>query len=221
MKTIVIASQKGGSGKTTLTELLAVEAERSGDSPTWVIDTDGQQASLTHWHDRREAESPGLFEVALPRLPQALAQMHSEGAAYCFIDTPPAVSEQTSAAVGFADLVLIPVQPSPNDLWAVADTVAMVKEAGKPFLFVVMKAKAQASITAQTIAALSQHGRVAQAFTGDRVTYAMAITDGRTAPEIAGNRPAAHEIAALWQEVKSCFAETSKPIKQRRSIANG
>jgi len=221
MKTIVIASQKGGSGKTTLTELLAVEAERSGDSPAWVIDTDRNQASLTHWHDRRDSETPGLFEVALPRLPQAVAQMQAEGAAYCFIDTPPTVSEQTAAAVALADLVLMPVQPSPNDLWATADTVAMVKNAGKPFLFVVMKAKAQASITAQTIAALSQHGRVAQAFTGDRVTYAMAITDGRTAPEIAGNRPAAAEVSALWKEIKSCFNESSKPTKQRRSISNG
>ena len=63
--------------------------------------------------------------------------------------------------------------------------------------------------------------RVAQAFTGDRVTYAMAITDGRTAPEIAGNRPAAAEVSALWKEIKSCFNESSKPTKQRRSISNG
>ncbi len=74
MKTIVIASQKGGSAKTTLAAHLAVQAERSGDSPAWLIDTD-KQATLTMWHDRREAETPGLFEVSLPRLPQALMKL--------------------------------------------------------------------------------------------------------------------------------------------------
>ncbi len=220
MKTIVIASQKGGSAKTTLAAHLAVQAERSGDSPAWLIDTD-KQATLTMWHDRREAETPGLFEVALPRLPQALMQLDTDGAAYCFIDTPPSVSEQSAAAVGLADLVLIPVRPSPNDLWAAADTVALVKDAGKPFLFVITQAKPQASITAQAIAALSQHGRVAQAFIADRVPYAVAMTDGRTAQEIGSRSPAADEIAALWKEVKSCFNESSKTAKPKRSVKYG
>ena len=135
MKTIVITSQKGGSGKTTLAAHLAVEAERSGDGAAWLIDTD-QQATLTTWHDRREAETPALFEVALPRLPQALAQMETEGAAYCFIDTAPAHSEQNKGVIQLADLVLIPVRPSPADLWAVSSTVELVKDAGKPLLFI-------------------------------------------------------------------------------------
>jgi chromosome partitioning protein len=57
MKTIVISSQKGGGGKTTLTALLSVEAERAGDGPAWLIDTD-QQGTLSQWHERREAEKP-------------------------------------------------------------------------------------------------------------------------------------------------------------------
>ena len=62
-----------------------------------------------------------------------------------------------------ADLILIPVRPSPANLWVVSETVAQVKAAGKPFLFVITQAKPQASITAQSIAALSQYGRVARA----------------------------------------------------------
>jgi len=220
MKTIVITSQKGGSGKTTLAAHLAVEAERSGDGAAWLIDTD-QQATLTTWHDRREAETPGLAEVALPRLPQGLMQLEAQGAAYCFIDTAPAHSEQNKGVIQLADLVLIPVRPSPADLWAVSSTVEIVKDAGKPLLFVITQAKPQASITAQAIAALSQHGRVAQAFIADRVPYAVAITGGRTAPEISPRSPAAEEIAALWQDVKSCFNESSKAAKQKRSVANG
>lgn len=217
MKTIVIASQKGGSAKTTLAAHLAVEAERSGDGPAWLIDTD-KQGTLSRWHDRREAETPQRADVPFPRVAGGLKELAERGATYCFIDTAPSISDQSNALIGLADLVLIPVRPSPADLWAVAETVALVKEAGKPFLFVITQAKPQASITAQSIAALSQHGRVAEAFVADRVPYAMAMTGGRTAPELAPKSAAAQEIAALWSDVKSCFHENLKLI---RRAANG
>ena len=87
--------------------------------------------------------------------------------------------------------MLIPVRPSPADLWAVAHTVTLARDAGKTFLFVITQAKPNATITAQTIAALSEHGRVAQSFIADRVPYAVAMTGGRTAPELsqAGQPP--------------------------------
>jgi len=109
---------------------------------------------------------------------------------------------------------LIPVRPSPSDLWAVAETVALVKESKKPFVFVITQAKPQATITAQAIAALSKHGRVAQSFISDRVAYAAAMTGGNTAPELAARGPAAQEIEALWKEVKACFNESKKTVKK-------
>ena len=156
-----------------------------------------------------------------PRLAGGLKLLQDQGAAYCFIDTPPTISEQNVSILALADLVLIPVRPSPADLWAVSETVTLVKEANKPFLFVITQAKAQASITAQTIAALSEHGRVAQSFIADRVPYAMAMTNGRTAPEIAPKSVAAQEIAALWLDVKSRFQENMKTTKILRSVVNG
>lgn len=209
MKTIVITSQKGGSGKTTLTAHLAVEAERAGDAPTWLIDTD-EQGTLSQWHERREAETPQRAEMPFARLATGLATMAERGAAYCFIDTAPTISGQSAFLIGLADLVLIPVRPSPADLWAVAETVTLVKNAGKPFLFVLTQAKPQATITAQTVAALSEHGRVAQAFIADRVPYAGAMTGGRTAPELSTKSAAAEEIANLWRDVKSCVNENNK-----------
>jgi chromosome partitioning protein len=62
MKTIVITSQKGGSGKTTLAAHLAVEAERIGDVPVWLIDTD-EQGTLSQWHARREQDTPNRAEM--------------------------------------------------------------------------------------------------------------------------------------------------------------
>lgn len=215
MKTIVITSQKGGSGKTTLAAHLAVEAERAGDAPAWLIDTD-EQATLSQWHDRRDHDTPQRAEMPFSRLAEGVANIADRGAAYCFIDTAPTISAQSAAIIGLADLVLIPVRPSPADLWAVSETVALVKEADKPFLFVISQAKPQATITAQTVAALSQHGRVAQSFIADRVPYAGAMTGGRTAPELAPRSPAAAEISGLWLDVKSCFHENIKVTRRAK-----
>ena len=197
-----------------LTAHLSVEAERAGDAPVWLIDTD-RQATLTLWHERRKAETPQRGEVRLEKLRTGLATLDSSGAAYCFIDTAPTISDQTTALIACADLVLIPVRPSPSDLWSVAETVELVKNAARPFLFVITQAKPHATITAQAIAALSQHGRVAQAFISDRVAYAAAMTGGNTAPEVSPRGPAVEEVAALWSEVKSCFNEKLKSERKR------
>jgi chromosome partitioning protein len=214
MKKIVISSQKGGSAKSTLAALLAVEAERSGDGPAWIVDTD-KQGTLTRWHERREADTPQLAELPFESLNAGLAALaEKRDAAYCFVDTAPAISSQTESLIDLADLVLIPVQPSPGDLWAVADTIQIVKAAGKPFRFVITKAKAQANITAEAIAALSHHGPVAGAFIADRVAYAAALGTGQTAPERQPRGSAAEETARLWREIKSCFHENVKSSKK-------
>jgi chromosome partitioning protein len=218
MKTILVTSQKGGSGKTMLVAHLSVEAERAGDAPVWIIDTD-RQATLSRWHERRQADTPHRGEARLDKLASGLAALAAkERAAFCFIDTAPTISDQTDALIDLADLVVIPVRPSPADLWAVADTVRSVKEAEKPFLFVLTQAKPNALITAQAVATLSEYGRVAKSFIADRVAYAAAITGGNTAPEIAPKGLTAQEIAALWKEVKSCFHES---MKSERKVANG
>lgn len=216
MKTIVIQSQKGGSGKTMLAAHLSVEAERCKEV-AWVIDTD-RQATLSLWHDRRKNDTPQRLDAPLERMPAALAKVAEQGADYCFIDTAPTISDQNNSLLKLADLVIIPVRPSPSDLWAVSETVALVKDAGKPFIFVVTQAKQQATITAQAVAALSQHGRVAQSFVADRVAYASAMTGGNTAPELAAKSNAAVEIEALWEEIKSCFHES---MKSKKKVAHG
>lgn len=206
MKTILITSQKGGSGKTTLTAHLAVEAQRDGNSQVFIIDTD-KQGTLSLWHERREAETPQRADLPFSRLADGLKTLAERGATYCLVDTAPTISEQNTSLLRLADLVLIPVRPSPADLWSVSETVRLVKETGRPFLFVITQAKPQATITAQTIAALSEHGQVAKTFIADRVSYAAAMTGGRTAPELQPKSPAAEEITGLWQDIKSLFHE--------------
>jgi chromosome partitioning protein len=185
---------------------LAVEAERVGDGPVFLIDTD-PQGTLSTWHEHRAAPTPQRAEVALEHLAQGLEALAKRGVSHCFIDTAPTRANANAALFRLADLVLVPIRPSPSDLWAAASTVAMLKEVGAPFLFVLTQAKANASITAQAAAALSHHGRVAEAFVADRVPYAAAMTDGRTAIELAPKGPAAAEVSALWKVVKACFHE--------------
>jgi chromosome partitioning protein len=206
MKTLLITSQKGGSGKTMLTAHLAVEAVRAGNGPAWMIDTD-RQGTLTRWHQRRAAETPQMADVRIDRISTGLATLAAQDTAYCFIDTAPTISDQTASLIKLADLVVIPVRPSPSDLWSVTETVQLVKAAAKPFLFVITQAKPQASITAQAVAVLSEHGRVAKSFIADRVGYASAMTGGNTASEITPKGPVAVEIKALWQELTACFPE--------------
>ncbi|MCC7064881.1 MAG: ParA family protein [Planctomycetes bacterium] len=219
MRTIVINSQKGGSGKTTLCAHLAVEAERAGDGPVYVIDTD-PQGTLSTWHEKREAEKPQRVEVPLDGLQAGLKVLAQRKAAYCFIDTAPTRTDENVSLFRMADLVLVPIRPSPSDLWAAAATVALLKEANIPFLFLLTQAKANASITGQAAAVLSHHGPVAETFISDRVPYAAAMTDGRTAVELAPKGPAAIETAALWKNIKACLhANMQKP--SRKAVANG
>ncbi len=203
MKTIVINSQKGGSGKTMLAAHLAVEAERSGDGDTYLIDTDPQE-TLTIWHECREAERPRRIELTRDGLEAGLELLRQNGAAWCFIDTAPTRADDNLALFKMADLVLVPVRPSPSDLWAVAATVKLLGQVEIPFLFVVTQAKRNANITSQAIAALSHHGAVAQTIIADRVAYSAAMTDGRTAQELENKSPAVTEIRELWKNIKSC-----------------
>ena len=212
MITIVVNSQKGGSGKTTLCANLAVEAERIGDGPVFLIDTD-PQGTLTTWHEKRELDHPQRVEVPFSGIADGLQQLRQHGASFCFIDTAPSRTDETAALFALADLVLVPIRPSPSDLWAAAATVELLKRDRIPFLFILNQVKAQAGITAQAAAALSHHGPVAETFIGDRVPYAAAMTDGRTAIELSQKGPAASETSALWKNIKLCIHVSSLSAK--------
>ena len=216
MQTIVINSQKGGSGKTTLCAHLSVEAERTGDGPVFLIDTD-PQGTLTTWHEKRTVELPRRVEMPFDSIAQSLKLLLREHkAAFCFIDTAPSRTDETATLFKFADLVLVPIRPSPSDLWAASATVNLLKRNHVPFLFILNQVKANATITAQAAAVLSHHGPVAETFIGDRVPYASAMTDGRTALELTPKGPAATEMAALWRNIQACLhaiMQTTNKVK--------
>jgi chromosome partitioning protein len=213
MHVIVLASQKGGSGKTTLTGNLAIAAELARKGPAVLIDTD-PQGSLAAWWNVREAESPVFASATVAELTNKLRDLEAAGYSLAFVDTPPAIAQAISAVIAQADLVLIPTRPSPHDLRAVGSTVALVREQGKPFAFVLTQAKPNARLTVQAMAALSTHGAVAPAVIHDRIDYAASMIDGRTVQETDPNSRSAAEVGELWEFVHERLHGSTKARKE-------
>ena len=197
MHVLAVASRKGGSGKTTLSGHLAVQAEAAGAGPAALIDVD-PQGSLAAWWNERTADTPVFVQARLDRLERDVAGLRESGIALVVIDTPPAITDTIRRVVRVADLVLVPTRPSPHDLRSASATVALVEELGKPLVFVLNAATPRARITAEAMSALSQHGTLAPAIVHQRVDFAASMTDGRTVMELPAESRSGEEIAALW-----------------------
>jgi chromosome partitioning protein len=202
MSTIVINSQKGGSGKSSLCRVLSVEAIKTHPEAVYLIDLD-PQGTLKQWHEVRENENPKRVEIPIEPLGNNLASINNMGAKYIFIDTPPQASEHLDDVFALADLVIIPVKATPDDLKAAAVTVNRLKSLSVPFIFVVNQAISNTNITSQAIAALSHHGAVAETLIVNRVSYPASFVDGRTPQEIESKGSAAKEIAKLWINIQA------------------
>ncbi|WP_157217473.1 ParA family protein [Flavisphingomonas formosensis] len=197
MRVLALASQKGGSGKTTLSGHLAVQAQRSGGGPVVLIDID-PQGSLTDWWNEREDELPAFAQTTVARLATDLETLRQQGFRLAVIDTPPAITMAIHSVIQVAELVLIPTRPSPHDLRAVGATVDLCERAGKPLLFVVNGATPKARITFEAAVALSQHGTVAPVTVHHRTDFAASMIDGRTVMEVDAKGRSTQEIEALW-----------------------
>lgn len=200
MRVLALASQKGGSGKTTLSGHLAVQAQRSGAGPVAMIDLD-PQGSLTDWWNEREAELPALAQTSVARLATDIEALRQQGFKLVVIDTPPAITQAILTVVQLAELIVIPTRPSPHDLRAVGATVELCERAHKPLLFVVNAATQNARITTEAALALSQHGTVAPIMLHHRTDFAASMIDGRTVMEVDAKSKSAAEVESLWSYV--------------------
>lgn len=200
MRILALASQKGGSGKTTLSGHLAVQMERAGAGPVVLIDID-PQGSLSDWWNEREAGEPAFAATTVARLAADLDALRQQGFKMAVIDTPPAITVAIQSVISVADLVLIPTRPSPHDLRAVGATVELCDRAGKPLIFVVNAATPKARITSEAAIALSQHGTVAPVTIHQRTEFAASMIDGRTVMEVNPHGRSATEVEQLWSYI--------------------
>ena len=206
MQTIVVASNKGGAGKTTLVTHLAVEAHRQNAGPVGVIDAD-PMGGASGWYNARDpaAKQPVFLEIGQGGLSVTLQAAEREGFHTVLIDTPPAATDAIQAIMQLSDLVVVPVIPSPNDLRAIGDTLELVENSGRPFVFVLNNADPRALLTGAATRLLSQNGPIAATLINHRQIYRSAMTDGRVAAEVRGSgaKQAAAEMAALWTDIAS------------------
>lgn len=205
---VALLNQKGGTGKTTLALHLAGEWARRGHRVT-LIDADPQGSALD-WSEQRAREHlprrfgvVGLARDTLHREAPELAR----NADHVVIDGPPRVAGLMRSALLAADLVLIPVQPSPLDGWASAEMLALVTEARiyRPELiarFVLNRCATRTVLARETAESLTDHDPPALPATiGQRIAFATAAQTGRLVLEIENATAATREIAALTDQI--------------------
>ncbi len=202
---ITVAQQKGGSGKTTLSAHLSTVLAYSGLRVA-ILDCD-PQGSLGEWFEAREQilgeDETGLtFRTASGWGARREARSMSADYDAVVIDTPPKTDTEARPAIEAASLVVVPVQPSPMDVWACGSTIALASKEKTPALLVLNRVPPRASITEEMAEALGEvDAPLAKTRIGNRVGFAGAMKQGLTIMDTDKSGKGAAEIEALRKEV--------------------
>ena len=200
-KVITVAQQKGGAGKTTVAAHIAVALSQKGNRVA-VIDID-PQGSLSYWHKIREKKlGEGYTGLTFTSVSgwrvsgevSRLAKTHD----FVIIDSPPHTETEARTAIRSADMIVVPVQPSPTDLWATKATLDLAKAERTAVRVVLNRVPANSRLAATIAAELPE---LAETTLGNRVLFASALMEGRTATEVDPAGVAASEIKSLVKEI--------------------
>jgi chromosome partitioning protein len=207
---VTLQNQKGGVGKTTLAVHIAAAYAMRGQN-VLLIDADPQHSALD-WTAAREGSGlePMFTTVGLPK-PTIHKEVDRLAAPYdvVVIDGPPRVTDLARSAIMASDLVLIPVQPSPYDVWASAEVVSLVRDAAiyKPALkyaFTINRRIVNTAMGRDVLQALAEYDGVPvlSQTISQRVAFAESAATGRTVMETAPEGPAAREISDLIDGIR-------------------
>lgn len=226
MKTVAVISQKGGSGKTTLTLNLGVAAQLAGKE-TVIADMD-EQASAAMWFQARQ----NFCEDPLPHVvtteADSLASLHAEaerqGVDYLFIDTAPQSNNPAISAAELADCILITCKPSVMDLRAVQNTISLISMASlKPGARVYMVltmvehfSKRESEEAASILKQLDMS--VLPGWMGQRVAYRHSLINGHGVLEYEPSGKAAEEVLRIFKHVEKITAKAKR--EQDHKIAS-
>jgi chromosome partitioning protein len=200
VKTLVLLSQKGGAGKSTLALHIAVCAERQG-LRTLLVDVD-PQGSIAGWAERRGERTPDVLPTHPAKLAAVCADSAREGYDLIVIDTAPAADRGAMVAAGVADFILIPCRPAQFDLDAVVTTVAMIRTVRKPFAIAFNAAppRGRQIEDATSLVVASEYPYLAHSIRS-RVAFQSCLTSGDTAMELEPSSIAAREMGDFYGEL--------------------
>jgi chromosome partitioning protein len=176
--------------------------------------------STVDWFNQRKKagiDTPRYAPLTLPELPDYLAALKNAGAGYLFIDTAPSIGGVNPELFAIADLILIPLNPTPTDLRALVKGLPVIKKSGKPFNFMLARVRPNLRNNDATAMALDSIGLVFPARMHERVIYAESFAHGKTAFEIEPKGTAAQELAAIWKNLKEKIQENEKSRNKENS----
>lgn len=207
MKVIAVLNQKGGSGKTTIATHLARALQLQGSS-VLLVDSD-KQGSARDWSAVNESNPVTVIGLDRPTLDRDLKNISDKD--FVVIDGSPQATDLAMSAIKAADFVLIPVQPSPYDIWATSDLVDLVKQRIEmtdnklKSAFVVSRAIKNTKIGSEVSEVLIEYGLpVLNAKIVQRIAYPNSAAIGKTVFETESKTSdAVAEMNALATEVKS------------------
>jgi chromosome partitioning protein len=206
---ITVAQQKGGAGKTTLAANLAI-AYAQDQKRVAVVDIDPQR-SLTLWHALRQKHHDGAsgltaVQVGGWKLATELDRLRRDHDVVV-VDSPPHAETDSKIAVRQAHLVVIPIQPSPMDVWATEPILDMAEKEKTPVLLVLNRVPPRAKLTDDMVfeikdgIAKSGRAQMAETRIGNRIAFAGAMFKGQGVTEFEPGGRAAEEVRALAAEI--------------------
>lgn len=199
---ITIAQQKGGTGKTTIAAHIAVSFAQTGRRVA-IIDID-PQGSLSRWHALREKKFgigyTGLYFVASSgwRIEGVINNLQNK-MDYIIIDAPPHTETESKSAIRASTLVIVPMQPSPTDLWATEATINFAKSENIPAKILINRYNPTSKISKEIIRQLN--AEVFKNTIGNRVAFSSCFLTGVTVTETQPNSSAAIEIKNFVKEI--------------------
>jgi chromosome partitioning protein len=207
---LTLAQRKGGAGKTTLAIHLATGWRRAGRRVA-MIDVD-PQGSLAQWAALRRSitQTPedGFSVAAVSgwRLVRELDRAKRE-ADFVIVDSPPHAELDSRAAIRAADLVVVPVQPSPLDVWATRATLELARAEKRPAILVLNRVLPRARLLHEVTAQLADGtARLASATLGNRTAFATSISAGKGVEDYEPSGAAAGEMITLRAEIEAILA---------------
>jgi chromosome partitioning protein len=204
MQKVAVISQKGGSGKSTLSLHLATEATRNGRKAL-LIDLD-PQGNTTRWAARRGDLPPDVSAESPAALDAVLLDAEKEGYDLVVFDTAPNADRTALRAAKAADLILIPCRPSQFDLEAIGATLDLCEVAKRPAMVVLNAAPIRSRVVEEAREAVAGRGAtVCKVVVRERVVLRHCMPDGRVAAELEPESPAAAEITALYNDMTACL----------------